>query len=129
VLNSWMHRSKLQYLVKWEGYPASEVTWEPEGNLWNALQLVQDFHRKNLKAINPWKINKSIFTTPDFLEFWKKFIHPYIAFGNSWDTCPKQGVMSQMPPKTPKSPFTIPLVPTTCITPTTEDEDTFYDCL
>jgi len=37
--------------------------------------------------------------------------------------------MSQTPPKTPKSPFTIPLAPTTHITPTTEDEDTFYDCL
>jgi len=37
--------------------------------------------------------------------------------------------MSQMPSKTPKSPFTIPLAPTTRITPTTEDEDTFYDCL
>jgi len=69
VLNSRMHRSKLQYLVKWEGYPASEATWEPEGNLQNASQLVQDFHRKNPKAVNPRKINKSVFTTPDFLEF------------------------------------------------------------
>jgi hypothetical protein len=33
VLDSRMQRSKLQYLVKWEGYPASEATWEPEGNL------------------------------------------------------------------------------------------------
>jgi len=37
--------------------------------------------------------------------------------------------MSQTPPKTPKSPFTIPLVPTTQVTPIIEDEDTFYDCL
>jgi hypothetical protein len=37
--------------------------------------------------------------------------------------------LSQTPPKTPKSPLTIPLVPTTQVTPITEDEDMFYDCL
>jgi hypothetical protein len=69
--------------VKWEGYPASEATWEPEGNLRNASQLMQDFHWKNLKAVNPQKINKSVFTTPEFLEFRKKFIRPFVTFGNS----------------------------------------------
>jgi hypothetical protein len=37
--------------------------------------------------------------------------------------------LSQTPPKVPKSPFTILLAPTTCVTPMTEDEDVFYDCL
>jgi hypothetical protein len=37
--------------------------------------------------------------------------------------------VSQTPPRVPKSPFTIPLAPTTCITPMTEDEDMFYNCL
>jgi hypothetical protein len=37
--------------------------------------------------------------------------------------------MSQMPPKVPKSPFTIPLAPTTRVTPMTEDKDVFYDYL
>jgi hypothetical protein len=37
--------------------------------------------------------------------------------------------LSQMSPTIPKFPFTISLVPTTCVTSMTEDEDVFYDCL
>jgi hypothetical protein len=30
LLNSRMHHGKLQFLVKWKGYPNKENTWEPE---------------------------------------------------------------------------------------------------
>jgi hypothetical protein len=132
VIDSRMHRSKLQYLVQWEGYPASEATWESEANLRNAPLKVQEFHRKNPKAVNPHKIGKSIFTTSEFLEFRKNFIRPYVAFGNSRDARPRKGVMSQTPRSNPRfNPITppIPLASTTRVTHVEDDdEEVFYDC-
>ena len=37
---------KMQYLVKWLGYPNSENTWEPEENLSNASIKIQEFEMK-----------------------------------------------------------------------------------
>lgn len=33
------------YLIHWKGYPTSEDTWEPIGNLGNCRSLLQRFHR------------------------------------------------------------------------------------
>jgi len=33
------------YLVFWRGYPPSEATWEPVGNLVHAQDLVNRFHQ------------------------------------------------------------------------------------
>jgi hypothetical protein len=64
------------------------------------------------------------------LEQWKQGICKGLAEVSQWfDLVPNGMEVSQMPPKIPKSPFTIPLVPTTHVTPMTEDEDMFYDCL
>ena len=40
---------QLQYLVKWVGYPESEVSWEPAENL-QAPRLVHRFHKDNPAA-------------------------------------------------------------------------------
>jgi hypothetical protein len=118
--------------VQWEGYSVSEATRESEANLRNAPLKVQEFHRKNPKAVNPHKIGKSIFTTSEFLDFQKNFIRPYIAFGNSQDARPRRGVMSQMPHSNPNfnpTTPTIPLVPTTHVTHVEDDdEEVFHDC-
>jgi hypothetical protein len=51
VLNSRLHRRKVQYLVKWVGYDDSENTWEPARNLTHAWDLVRDFHIQNPSAV------------------------------------------------------------------------------
>ena len=40
----------IEYLVKWAGYPQEEATWEPEGNLANAEELMQEFHKQYPQA-------------------------------------------------------------------------------
>ncbi|KAH7563016.1 reverse transcriptase [Bipolaris maydis] len=39
--------SQWKYLVKWQGWPESHNTWEPEGNLTNCKSLVREYHRKH----------------------------------------------------------------------------------
>src|SRR5262249_49716949 len=34
---------RVQYLVKWVGYPETEATWEPKRNLRNALRMIEDY--------------------------------------------------------------------------------------
>ena len=38
--------TKIEYLVFWKGYPAYETTWEPEENLENALERVEEYYRR-----------------------------------------------------------------------------------
>jgi hypothetical protein len=45
VLDSKKIHRKLLYLVFWRGYPPSEATWEPVGNLVHAEDLVNRFHQ------------------------------------------------------------------------------------
>ena len=44
ILDSRFKRSKLEYLVDWIGYDASDRTWEPAENLTNAKDAVATFH-------------------------------------------------------------------------------------
>ena len=37
---------KLEYLVFWTGYPAHEATWEPEENLQNAQEKLQQYYQR-----------------------------------------------------------------------------------
>jgi hypothetical protein len=46
ILDSRIIRRKLEYLVQWQGYDVSERTWEPVANLRNALEMIQEFHRR-----------------------------------------------------------------------------------
>ncbi len=36
---------KLQYYIKWKGFPMSDSTWEPLEHLNNAQDLITDFYR------------------------------------------------------------------------------------
>ena len=35
---------KLQYKIKWEGYPLSQSTWEPMKNLESAKELIEEYN-------------------------------------------------------------------------------------
>jgi hypothetical protein len=43
ILDKRTLRNKPQYLIKWKGYPLHDATWEPEENLTNAQQKLQEF--------------------------------------------------------------------------------------
>ena len=34
------------YLVRWKGYPSSENSWEPEGNLTHSRELLNEYKKK-----------------------------------------------------------------------------------
>ena len=48
VLDLHRHHRKLQFLVKWKGY--TDATWQPEADLENAQELVNEFYTKHPEA-------------------------------------------------------------------------------
>ncbi|KAJ2928010.1 hypothetical protein H1R20_g9081, partial [Candolleomyces eurysporus] len=58
IQDSRLFCGKLQYYVKWKGYPQEERTWEPEANVKNSPELVTAFHRKHPSA--PRRINQRL---------------------------------------------------------------------
>ena len=48
ILDKRKHYKKIQYLVKWKGYPLSEASWEPESNL-NCPELLKAFNSRKRK--------------------------------------------------------------------------------
>ena len=53
VLDSRVHRKKVQYLIHWKGYDSSYDTWEPVHNVCNAWELVKKFHTEHPNAVAP----------------------------------------------------------------------------
>ena len=48
ILASRVHKSRVQYLVRWKGSSSDEDTWEPYDNIiGGSEESVQDFHRDN----------------------------------------------------------------------------------
>ena len=67
VLDSRLKRGKLEYLVKWSGYTEDHNTWEPESNLENSKESINDFHKSNSSA--PRKLCANIFEGLVFKSF------------------------------------------------------------
>lgn len=64
ILDSRIFRRHLEYLVKWEGYDNSHVSWEPAANCKHAKQLVDAFHRNHPSA--PQRLRATIFEALTF---------------------------------------------------------------
>ena len=37
-------RTKIEYLILWKGYPAHDMTWEPEENVVNAQDKIAEYY-------------------------------------------------------------------------------------
>ena len=43
IVQKCVRQQRVEYLVRWQGYPDYDATWEPLSNLRNAQQIVEDF--------------------------------------------------------------------------------------
>ena len=74
IIDSKLHHGKLQYLVKWTGY--NEPTWQPESDVTNAKDAVDEFYRKHPGAPRRLDIPRRLLRTfvtdnfPDELNGW-----------------------------------------------------------
>jgi hypothetical protein len=52
ILARRSHRRRIEYLVKWVGYPEYDASWEPESNLDNAKDAIAEFEREQMGNSN-----------------------------------------------------------------------------
>ena len=51
ILDKRIYKNQTQYLIKWDGYPENQSTWEPKDNLNNAKLWVNKFEKMRLKTL------------------------------------------------------------------------------
>ncbi len=47
ILDRRRNNNRLEYKIKWEGYPMSQSTWEPLENLVSAIEYVEEYDKKH----------------------------------------------------------------------------------
>jgi hypothetical protein len=101
ILDTRDRRHKIQYLVKWLGYPQEEATWEPFENVKNSPELLREFHERfperprHPEAIKMLKIRKI-----DYRGWNSRLFHPRDG---------THGSTHSQPASTPPTDFIIPL--------------------
>jgi hypothetical protein len=53
ILRKRRRGRRVEYLVKWAGYPIEEATWEPLENLQNADEAIQEFEDSTVDSRPP----------------------------------------------------------------------------
>ena len=72
IVDSWLKRRKLEYLIHWKGYDDSDHIWESKSNLGNAKDTIQDFHKSHSSAPHALSIDPA-----DFLLLFQKRPEPF----------------------------------------------------
>ena len=54
ILGKRKNHGKLEYLVKWEGFPDDQNTWEPIKHLSNVSHLISEYENQN-RSLCKWK--------------------------------------------------------------------------
>ena len=67
ILDRRRNNNRLEYKIKWEGYPMSQSNWEPIENLKTAIELVIEYDN-----LHPLKQNKKVSQPKKFLGKKKK---------------------------------------------------------
>ena len=68
IVDSCWKGKWLEYLVHWSGFNEEDRTWELEGQLDNARDVIIDFHRANPSALQKLRMSYS-----DFLGLFKPY--------------------------------------------------------
>ncbi|HUJ80479.1 MAG TPA: hypothetical protein VLW83_01275, partial [Candidatus Acidoferrales bacterium] len=77
VLDSRRIRNRLEYLIKWKGYPDSDNSWEPSSHI-SARGLVKEFHRRHPTKPAPssrHRIHTISFISPSNNPLWSLLLH------------------------------------------------------
>lgn len=59
IVDSQLHRGKLEYLVYWKGFTIEHDSWEPEANLKNSKKYITEFYKRRPSA--PCHLSSTIF--------------------------------------------------------------------
>lgn len=57
VVDKRIHKGKVEYLLKWKGYPSDENTWEPEDSL-DCPELLQEYEKNRAREKQPVEVKK-----------------------------------------------------------------------
>jgi len=68
------NRRSYQYLVKWEGYPTSQATWEPTSNLQGCQELLKEFNANYTKEKNDKLRRRSLQRLEEIKKSKRKYI-------------------------------------------------------
>jgi hypothetical protein len=58
IVGKRIRKGKIYYLVKWDGYPSDQNTWEPIDNLLNVIDLIEEYEKVD-NQVNNKKVKKT----------------------------------------------------------------------
>jgi hypothetical protein len=59
ILDKRIHKGKVQYKIKWEGYSTDECTWEPLAHLDNVKYMIKEYEQEQNEFLNKKRHNNT----------------------------------------------------------------------